>query len=122
MNGSAPPPAGKLERGTTAAEICVFIPQEAGVAILVRAAAARSRPAEPGQRTRAEHAARVVWRRRAGGTPVVHAYRRERLRRRPALRLVPRRRGPSRSSRRRPRTSARTAGAGSAWPPSGGAR
>jgi hypothetical protein len=66
MNGSAPPTAGKLERETTAVEICVGIPQEAGVTIFVRAAAplpvADDAPAG------------VAWRRRTGGTPVVHAF------------------------------------------------
>ncbi|MEN6516955.1 MAG: hypothetical protein ABFC38_02035 [Methanospirillum sp.] len=66
MNGSAPTPAGKLERGTTAVEICVDIPQEAGVTILVRAAAAP--PEADGV------PAGVAWRRRTGGTPVVHAF------------------------------------------------
>ena len=73
MNGSAPTPAGKLERGTTAAEICVVIPHEAGVTILVRAAATPppgidTAPAE------GETTTRVAWRRRPGTTPVVHAY------------------------------------------------
>ncbi len=65
MNGSAPTPAGKLERGTTAAEICVVIPHEAGVTILVRTAAPLA-PERAG--------AAVAWRRRPGTTPVVHAY------------------------------------------------
>jgi hypothetical protein len=71
MNGSAPTPAGKLERGTTAAEICVFIPHEAGVQLLVRTLAAP--PADPGEPRPAAAATPVVWRRRAGN-PVVHAY------------------------------------------------
>jgi hypothetical protein len=73
MNGSAPPATSRLERGTTAAEICVVIPQEAGVTILVRAAAA---PAPSGAEASVEvdAAARVVWRRRPGGTPVAHAF------------------------------------------------
>ncbi|MEN6519336.1 MAG: hypothetical protein ABFC38_14375 [Methanospirillum sp.] len=73
MNGSAPTPAGKLERGTTAAEICVFIPQEAGVTILVRAVAAPLVTVDQGT-NEVELTARVVWRRRPGTTPVVHAY------------------------------------------------
>ena len=73
MNGSAPTPAGKLERGTTAAEICVVIPQEAGVTILVRAAAAPA-PGGAEASVEVEATARVVWRRRPGTTPVVHAY------------------------------------------------
>ena len=94
MNGSAPTPAGKLERGTTAAEICVFIPHEAGVTILVRAAAAPPSAAEPvaehGTRRRTPAARRLATAARE------HArrprLRRERLRRRPALRLLPQRR------------------------------
>ena len=67
MNGSAPPTAGKLERGTTAVEICVGIPQEtAGVTILIRAAA----PPPDAD----DAPAGVAWRRRTGGTPVVHAF------------------------------------------------
>lgn len=66
MNGSAPPTAGKLERETTAVEICVDIPQEAGVTIVVRAAAPTPEPDDV-------HAG-VAWRRRTGGTPVVHAF------------------------------------------------
>jgi hypothetical protein len=73
MNGSAPPRTSKLERGTTAAEICVFIPQEAGVTILVRAAAAPPAAVDQGTDV-VEPTARVVWRRRPGTTPVVHAY------------------------------------------------
>lgn len=73
MNGSAPTPAGKLERGTTAAEICVVIPQEAGVTILVQAAAAPA-PESAGAPARVEATLRVAWRRRPGTTPVVHAY------------------------------------------------
>ena len=73
MNGSAPPATSKLERGTTATEICVVIPQEAGVTILVRAAAA-SAPSGAEAPARIEATARVVWRRRPGTTPVVHAY------------------------------------------------
>lgn len=73
MNGSAPTPAGKLERGTTAAEICVVIPQEAGVTILVQTATAPA-PSVAGAPVRVEETARVVWRRRPGTTPVVHAY------------------------------------------------
>ena len=73
MNGSAPTPACKHGRETTAAEICVVIPQEAGVTILVQAAAA---PAPSGAEApvRVEATARVAWRRRPGTTPVVHAY------------------------------------------------
>ena len=41
MNGSAPTPACKRERGTTAAELCVFIPHESGVLLLERAVASR---------------------------------------------------------------------------------
>jgi hypothetical protein len=66
MNGSPSHPACKRERGTTAVEICVDIPQEAGVTILVRAAAAP--PVAEGA------PAGVAWRRRTGGTPVVHAF------------------------------------------------
>ena len=73
MNGSAPTPAAKHEREATAAEICVLIPQEAGVTILVRAAAAPPSGADRTADT-GEAVARVVWRRRTGGTPVVHAY------------------------------------------------
>ena len=73
MNGSAPLPAAKHERETTAAEICVVIPQEAGVTISIRAAAAPSPGGGPSTDT-VEAAARVVWRRRPGTTPVVHAY------------------------------------------------
>ena len=69
MNGSAPPTTSKLERGTTAAEICVLIPQEAGVTILVQAAAA---PLPV--RDAVETPIGVAWRRRTGGTPVVHAF------------------------------------------------
>ncbi|MEN6343410.1 MAG: hypothetical protein ABFC89_12740 [Methanospirillum sp.] len=72
MNGSAPLPAAKHERVTTAAEICVVIPQEAGVTILVRAAApplGTDRGTDEG-----EASTSVVWRRRHGSPPVVHAY------------------------------------------------
>jgi hypothetical protein len=41
MNGSAPTPAAKQERGTTAAEICVLIPHECGEVLLARAFASR---------------------------------------------------------------------------------
>ena len=85
MNGSAPPPAGKHERGTTAVEICVGIPQEAGVTILVRAAAPP--PPEADGRPRRRRLA-AADRRHARGPRL----RRERLRRRPALRRLPRRR------------------------------
>jgi hypothetical protein len=67
MNGSAPLPAAKHERVTTAVEICVDIPQEAGVTILIRAAAAPTPESDGGP-------AGVAWRRRTGGTPVVHAF------------------------------------------------
>ncbi|KAF5034426.1 hypothetical protein DSECCO2_596300 [anaerobic digester metagenome] len=73
MNGSAPTPAGKLERGTTAAEICVLIPQERDVTILVRAAAPPSSVAGAGTDAVAATPG-VVWRRRSGTTPVVHAF------------------------------------------------
>lgn len=73
MNGSAPPTAGKLERGTTAAEICVFIPQEAGVTILVQAAAPLA-PYGAGAPAEAGTTVAIAWRRRTGGTPVVHAF------------------------------------------------
>ncbi|HIH03985.1 MAG TPA: hypothetical protein HA263_09115 [Methanoregulaceae archaeon] len=73
MNGSAPLPATKHERVTTAAEICVLIPQEAGVTISIRAAAAPSTGISPGM-DEIKATARVVWRRRPGTTPVVHAY------------------------------------------------
>jgi len=73
MNGSAPLPAAKHERVTTAAEICVLIPQEAGVTISIRATAAPSTDIGPGT-DEIEATARVVWRRRPGTTPVVHAY------------------------------------------------
>lgn len=73
MNGSAPTPAGKLERGTTAAEICVVIPHEAGVTILVRTAAPPA-PERAGAPADAGATVAVAWRRRTGGTPVVHAY------------------------------------------------
>ncbi len=66
MNGSPTHPAAKHERGTTAVEICVGIPQEAGVTIVVRAAAPT--PEADGAPTG------VAWRRRTGGTPVVHAF------------------------------------------------
>ncbi|MEN6342208.1 MAG: hypothetical protein ABFC89_06560 [Methanospirillum sp.] len=66
MNGSAPPTTITLERGTTAVEICVGIPQEAGVTIVVRAAAPT--PAAD------DAPSGVAWRRRTGGTPVVHAF------------------------------------------------
>ena len=69
MNGSAPPTTITFERGTTAAEICVFIPQEAGVTILVQAAAA-----PPPAIDESDANAGVAWRRRTGGTPVVHAF------------------------------------------------
>ena len=70
MNGSAPPTAGKLERGTTAAEICVLIPQEAGVTIVVRPATGLGAPA-PGA---AGPAPTVAWRRHRGSAPVAHAF------------------------------------------------
>lgn len=75
MNGSAPLTAGKLGRVTTAGEICVVIPHEAGVAILVGAASAPPSVAGPAiESARAGTAAPgIVWRRRAGN-PVVHAY------------------------------------------------
>jgi len=73
MNGSAPPKAGKHEREATAAEICVFIPQEAGVTIRVQAAAAPA-PDRAGTPAEVTTTARVAWRRRPGTTPVVHAY------------------------------------------------
>ena len=73
MNGSAPTPAGKLERGTTATEICVVIPQEAGVTILVRAAAPPT-PSVDEAPADAGATVAVAWRRRPGTTPVVHAY------------------------------------------------
>ena len=76
MNGSAPHPACKRERETTAADICVFIPHEAGVAILVGAAAAPPSAVgpvvEPAPATNA--GSRIVWRRRRGSRPVAHAY------------------------------------------------
>lgn len=66
MNGSAPPTTITFERGTTAVEICVGIPQEAGVTIVVRAAVPTPE---------ADGVPRgVAWRRRTGGTPVVHAF------------------------------------------------
>ncbi len=76
MNGSAPTPAGKLERGTTAAEICVVIPHEAGVHLLVRTFAAPIPAAEleTGSPPAADARPRVVWRRRRGSRPVAHAY------------------------------------------------
>ncbi len=76
MNGSAPLPAAKHERVTTAAEICVFIPHEAGVAILIGAAAAPPSPVEPGVEAAPTKDAGpgIVWRRRRGSRPVVHAY------------------------------------------------
>ncbi|MEN6341972.1 MAG: hypothetical protein ABFC89_05375 [Methanospirillum sp.] len=75
MNGSPSHPACKQERGTTAAEICVFIPHEAGVAILVRAAASPP-PAESSVEPAPAMDAgpSVVWRRRRGSRPVAHAY------------------------------------------------
>ncbi len=73
MNGSAPNPASKHEWGTTAAEIYVFLPHEVGVSILIQAATALS-PGVVEEPVRGEATARVVWRRRHGGTPVVHAY------------------------------------------------
>ena len=74
MNGSAPTPAGKLERGTTAREICVLIPHEVGVAILVGATAAPPSAEEPGPAPAPGTGSRVVWRRRRGSRPVAHAY------------------------------------------------
>ena len=67
MNGSPSHPACKREQGTTAVEICVDIPQEAGVTIVVRAAAAPTPESDGGP-------GGVAWRRRTGGTPVVHAF------------------------------------------------
>jgi hypothetical protein len=74
MNGSPTHPACKHERGTTAVEICVGIPQEAGVTILVRAVASPPPTVADRIADEGEAAARVLWRRRTGGTPVVHAF------------------------------------------------
>lgn len=73
MNGSAPHPAAKHEWGTTAAEICVVIPHEAGVTIRIQAAAAPPPDIDQGT-DEGEVSSRVVWRRRHGSPPVVHAY------------------------------------------------
>jgi hypothetical protein len=72
MSGSAPPTTITFERGTTAAEICVVIPQEAGVTIVFQAASPPS-PVETGT-DGISATAGVAWRRRPGTTPVVHAY------------------------------------------------
>ncbi len=69
MNGSAPVP-GK-ERGTTATEICVLIPHEAGVTVRVRAATARPSGPSP---ARSAPSPRVAWRRRRKSRAVAHAY------------------------------------------------
>jgi len=75
MNGSAPLPAAKHGRETTAAEICVFIPHEAGVSILVRAAASSPTVEASVASAPAEGAGpSVVWRRRRKSRPVAHAY------------------------------------------------
>jgi len=74
MNGSPSHPACKQERGTTAAEICVFIPQESGVTILVQAASAPAAAVASTATDEVDMTAGVVWRRRTGGTPVVHAF------------------------------------------------
>jgi hypothetical protein len=72
MNGSAPHPATKHAWETTAAEICVFIPHEAGVRVLVHAVAvSSSSDVEPG--TEAE-GTRVALRRRTGSSRIVHAF------------------------------------------------
>ncbi|MEN6343043.1 MAG: hypothetical protein ABFC89_10865 [Methanospirillum sp.] len=73
MNGSAPLPAAKHGRETTAAEICVVIPQESGVTVRVQAAAALPATADAAPDT-VEATTGVAWRRRTGGTPVVHAF------------------------------------------------
>ena len=70
MNGSAPVP-GK-ERGTTATEIRVLVPDEAGVLVLVRAATAPPDVAVAPAATAA--APRVAWRRRRKSRAVAHAY------------------------------------------------
>lgn len=70
MNGSAPVPG--TERGTTATEICVLIPDEAGVQVLVRAATAP--PDVAVAPAAAAPSPRVAWRRRRKSRAVAHAY------------------------------------------------
>jgi hypothetical protein len=65
MNGSAPHQATKHEWETTAAEICVFIPHQAGVRVL--AVAVSSVEVETGN-------PHIVWRRRTGTSRIVHAF------------------------------------------------
>jgi|GEM_PF-1047522 hypothetical protein len=72
MNGSAPPTTITFERGTTATDICVLIPHEADVLVLVQAATAPPDVAVAPPATAA--APRVAWRRRRKSRAVAHAY------------------------------------------------